>query len=42
MFYLQAIKKLYEHIKTNSEIPKDEKVKAQDLLNELSRLLALY
>lgn len=42
MFYLQAIKRLYEHIKNNNEIPKDEKAKALGLLNELSRLLAVY
>lgn len=42
MFYLQTIKKLYDHIKNNNEIPHDEKEKAKKLLDELSRLLAMY
>lgn len=42
MFYLQTIKKLYEHVKNNNEIPQDEKIKVKKLLDELSRVLALY
>lgn len=42
MFYLQTIKRMYEHIKNNAEIPQEEKNKALELLNELSSLLALY
>lgn len=42
MFYLQTLKKLYENIKANNEIPKEEKEKAEKLINELTHLLALY
>jgi hypothetical protein len=42
MFYLQKIKKLYECIKNNNEIPQEEKEKAKELLDKLSCLLALY
>ena len=42
MFYLQAIKKLCGHVINNNEIPKAEKEKARELLNELARLLAMY
>lgn len=42
MFYLQTIKNLSENIKKNDEIPQEEKARANELLAELSRLLALY
>lgn len=42
MSYLQTIKRLYENIKNNSEISEEDKVRAKELLNELSRLLAVY
>lgn len=42
MFYLQTIKNLGASIKNNDEIPAEEKAKAQQLLGELARLLALY
>lgn len=42
MSYLQTIKKLHESINSNNEIPCKEKEKAKELLNELSRLLAMY
>lgn len=42
MFYLQTIKKLYEQVKNNNEIPEEEKAKAKQLLEDLSRLLAIY
>lgn len=42
MSYLQTIKRLYENIKNNSEISEEDKAKAKELLNELSRLLAVY
>ena len=42
MFYLLTIKKLYEHVKNNTEIPADEKSKVKKLLDEVSRILALY
>lgn len=42
MFYLQTLKKLYEHIKNNKEIPEEEKAKAKNLVEELTRLLAVY
>ena len=42
MFYLNAIKRLYDHIKNNNEIPEAERQKAKELLNELSRLLVAY
>lgn len=42
MFYLQTIKNLYESIKKNGEIPEGEKAEEKKLLEELSRILALY
>jgi hypothetical protein len=42
MFYIEAIKRLSENIKNNSEIPEEEKKKAANLLGELARLLAMY
>lgn len=42
MFYLQTIKKMLESIKNNNEISEKDKTKAKELLNELSRLLAVY
>lgn len=42
MFYLETIKKLYESVKNNHEIPEEEKEQIKELLNRLSNLLALY
>ena len=42
MSYLETIKRLLVHIKLNSEIPKEEKDKAEKLLSEVAFLLALY
>ena len=42
MFYLQTIKKLYAHVMNNSEIASEEKQKVKTLLDELSRILAMY
>lgn len=42
MFFLSAIQRLLEAVKNNSGIPVGEKQKAQDLLEELARLLANY
>ena len=42
MFYLETLKKLYENIKSNPEIPEEDKTKVKEHINELSRILALY
>lgn len=42
MSYLEAIKKLFAHVKGNSEIPEEDKEKAMELLRQLSNLLAFY
>ena len=42
MSYLETIKRLNESIKNNPEIPEEDKAKAKELLNELSRIVAFY
>lgn len=42
MFYLETIKRLLANIKDNKEISEKDKERAKELLNELSRILAVY
>lgn len=42
MFYLQTLKKLFQHISDNGEISANDKAKAKDLINELIKILAMY
>ena len=42
MSYLELLKRLYESVKNNPGIPKDEKAEAKELINELTKILMVY
>lgn len=42
MSYLETLKRLYNSIKDNKEISEEEKARAKELIDELSRILAVY
>lgn len=42
MSYLESLKRLYNNIKNNKEIPEEEKARVKELIDELTRILAVY
>ena len=42
MSYIETLKRLYNSIKNNKEIPEKEKARAKELVDELVRMLAVY